>query len=298
MPISSPSNAEDDQAAGLRRIGGSNPVQVIAITSGKGGVGKTNISVNLAVAMARAGRSVMLLDADLGLANVDVLLGLQAHANLSHVLDGSHSLEEIIVSGPSGINIVPASSGVKRMANLTSYEQAGLIRAFSELRHPLDTLVVDTAAGVSDSVMAFTRAAQEVVIVVCDEPTSITDAYALIKVLNRDFGANRCHVLANMAQDESEGRALYRKLARVCERFLDVTLHFMGTIPYDPALRKAVQRQAAVVEALPGSPSAKAFKTLAHTVANWPAPQGTRGHLEFFVERLVGPTQENRGYLA
>lgn len=298
MPISSTSNTENDQAAGLRRIGSPDPVQVIAVTSGKGGVGKTNISVNLAVAMAKAGRTVMLLDADLGLANVDVLLGLQTRANLSHVLDGSHSLEEIIVSGPSGINIVPASSGVTRMANLTSTEQAGLIRAFSELSQPLDTLVVDTAAGVSDSVMAFTRAAQEVVIVVCDEPTSITDAYALIKVLSRDFGANRFHVLANMAQDEQEGRTLYLKIARVCERFLDVTLHFMGTVPFDPALRKAVQRQTAVVEALPGSPSAKAFKTLAQTVTNWPAPHGTRGHLEFFVERLVGPIEDNRGYLA
>ena len=298
MPISSTSNMENDQAAGLRRIGNSDPVQVIAVTSGKGGVGKTNISVNLAVAMAKTGKAVMLLDADLGLANVDVLLGLQTRANLSHVLDGSHSLEEIIVSGPSGINIVPASSGVKRMANLTTNEQAGLIRAFSELNYPLDTLVVDTAAGVSDSVMAFTRAAQEVVIVVCDEPTSITDAYALIKVLSRDFGANRFHVLANMAQDEQEGRTLYLKLARVCERFLDVTLHFLGTVPYDPALRKAVQRQTAVVEALPGSPSARAFKSLARTVTNWPAPHGMRGHLEFFVERLVGPIEGHRGYLA
>ena len=298
MPISSTSNMENDQAAGLRRIGNSDPVQVIAVTSGKGGVGKTNISVNLAVAMAKTGKAVMLLDADLGLANVDVLLGLQTRANLSHVLDGSHSLEEIIVSGPSGINIVPASSGVKRMANLTTNEQAGLIRAFSELNYPLDTLVVDTAAGVSDSVMAFTRAAQEVVIVVCDEPTSITDAYALIKVLSRDFGANRFHVLANMAQDEQEGRTLYLKLARVCERFLDVTLHFLGTVPYDPALRKAVQRQTAVVEALPGSPSARAFKSLARTVTNWPAPHGMRGHLEFFVERLVGPIEDHRGYLA
>jgi flagellar biosynthesis protein FlhG len=298
MPRSSTSNTEIDQAAGLRRIGSSHPVQVIAVTSGKGGVGKTNVSVNLAVAMAKAGRTVMLLDADLGLANVDVLLGLQVRANLSHVLEGSHTLEEIIVSGPSGISIVPASSGVTRMANLKPSEQAGLIRAFSELSHRLDTLVVDTAAGVTDSVMAFTRAAQEVVVVVCDEPASITDAYALIKVLSRDFGATRIHVLANMVQDEKEGRTLYLKLARACERFLDVTLHCMGTVPYDPALRKAVQRQEAVVEAFPGSPSGKAFKTLAQTAADWPAPNGTRGHLEFFVERLIGPIEESRGYLA
>ena len=273
------------------------PVQVLAIASGKGGVGKTNVSVNLAVALSSVGRQTMLLDADLGLANVDVLLGLQPRANLSHVVDGSRSLEEVIVSGPGGLMIVPAASGVARMANLSPAEHAGVIRAFSDLHCALDTLVVDTAAGVSDDVISFTQAAQDVIVVVCDEPASITDAYALVKVMGCEEGSPRFHVLSNMAQDEHEGRALYQKLSRVCARFLDVNLHFLGSVPYDLALRRAVQRQQPVVEAFPGSPSAKAFKRIARVIEGWVPPTGARGHLEFFVERLVRAGAESEGYV-
>lgn len=277
-----------DQAAGLRRLMAPRPVRVIAVTSGKGGVGKTNVSVNLSVALSQAGREVMLLDADLGLANVDVLLGLQVRRNLSHVLEGGCTLEEVIIPGPAGVRIVPAASGVARMAGLSPAEHAGLIRAFSELGDTLDVLVVDTAAGISDSVIAFTKAAQEVIVVVCDEPASITDAYAMIKVLSRDHGLERFHVLANMVRSAREGHELYRKIAAVTGRFLDATLHFMGVVPYDEQLRKAVQRQKAVVEAYPRSRAALAFKSLAQKADNWPVPRQPRGHLEFFVERLLG----------
>ncbi len=283
------SNVTIDQAAGLRRMAKTQPVHVLAVASGKGGVGKTNVSVNLAVALADAGKDVMLLDADLAMANVDVLLGIQPRGNLAHVIDGELSLEEVLVEGPAGLWIVPASSGVSRLASLSPVEHAGLIQAFSELSLPLDTLIIDTAAGVSDSVVSFTRAAQEVIVVVCDEPASITDAYALIKVLNKEHGLTRFQVLANMARDEYEGRNLYRKIATVCDRFLDVNLHFMGTVPHDEYLRKAVQRQHAVVEAFPGSQSAKAFKKLAAKADKWPVPKGMRGNLEFFVERLIQP---------
>ena len=288
------SSSVQDQAAGLRRMANPRPVRVIAVASGKGGVGKTNVSVNLAVALADAGKHVMLLDADLAMANVDVLLGLQPRANLAHVLDGELSLEEIIVEGPAGVQIVPASSGVAHLAQLSPAEHAGLIRAFSDLTQPLDVLVVDIAAGVADSVVTFTRAAHEVVVVVCDEPASITDAYALIKVLSREQGIQRFQVLANMARSEEEGRTLFRKIAAVCERFLDVTLNHLGTVPYDEYLRKAVQRQQAVVAAFPGSPAAKAFKKLAQAADNWPVPDGVRGNLEFFVERLVQAGERRR----
>jgi flagellar biosynthesis protein FlhG len=156
------SNMRMDQAAGLRHITHPKPVRVIAVTSGKGGVGKTNVSVNLAVALADSGSEVMLMDADLGLANVDVMLGLHPDYDLSHVIAGERTLEEIIVAGPAGLHIVPASSGTKAMAELSSVQHAGLIRAFSELSHQLDVLIVDTAAGIADSVVSFTRAAQRV----------------------------------------------------------------------------------------------------------------------------------------
>ena len=279
-----------DQAAGLRHMANPRPVRVIAVSSGKGGVGKTNVSVNLAVAMAETGKKVMLLDADLAMANVDVLLGLRPNGNLSHVLDGKLSLEEVIVEGPEGLLIVPASSGVSRLAQLSPMEHAGLIRAFSELSQPLDTLIVDTAAGVSDSVVSFTHAAQEVIVVVCDEPASITDAYALIKVLSREHGVTRFQILANMADSEADGENLYRKIAAVCDRYLDVTLHFLGTVPRDDLLRKAVQKQSPVVAAYPGSRAAKAFREIAKKTEKWPVPTGMSGKLEFFVERLINPS--------
>ena len=276
-----------DQAAGLRRMAQPNPVRVIAITSGKGGVGKTNVSVNLAVALSDAGKRVMLLDADLGLANVDVLLGLKPDSNLSHVIDGKRTLEEVIVKGPSDILVVPAASGVKRLAELSVMENAGLIRAFSELNHDVDTLIIDTAAGINESVTSFSRAAQEVVVVVCDEPASITDAYALIKVLNTEYAIQHFRVLANQAHSAQEGRELFNKISRVTDRYLDVTLEFMGVIPYDDYLRKAVRKQRAVVQAFPRSRSAMAFKNLAQKTDKWPVPSAAGGHLEFFVERLI-----------
>lgn len=281
------SNMRLDQAAGLRHITHPKPVRVIAVTSGKGGVGKTNVSVNLAVALADSGREVMLMDADLGLANVDVMLGLHPDYDLSHVLAGERTLEEIIVPGPAGLHIVPASSGTKAMAELSSVQHAGVIRAFSELSHQLDVLVVDTAAGIADSVVSFTRAAQEVLVVVCDEPASITDAYALIKVLNRDYGLHRFRVLANMVQSAQEGRELFSKISRVTDRYLDVTLDFVGVIPFDDYLRKSVKRQRAVVDAYPRSRASMAFRNLGQKAEKWPVPTGAAGHLEFFVERLI-----------
>ncbi len=280
-----------DQAAGLRKVSNPRPVRVIAVASGKGGVGKTNVSVNLGLAMVAEGKKVMLMDADLGLANIDIMLGLHPEYNLSHVINGERTLEEVIVEGPKGLQIIPASSGTQSMTELTPAEHAGVIQAFSEVGHDLDVLIIDTAAGIADSVISFTRAAQEVIIVVCDEPTSITDAYALIKLLNRDYGIQRFRVLSNMAHSMQEGRELFNKMVKVTDRFLDVTLDFMGTVPYDEYLRKALQKQKAVIDAFPRSKAAMAFKTLAKRADNWPIPRSAGGHLEFFVERLIQSAQ-------
>ena len=281
------SDTTTDQASGLRRMVNAQPVRVIAVTGGKGGVGKTNVSVNLAVSMADMGKRVMVLDADLGLANIDVLLGLHTEYDLSHVLRGERTLQEIIVEGPGGVRVVPASSGVQEMAELSRAEHAGLIQAFSEVDDDLDILIVDTAAGISDAVVSFSRAAQEVIVVVCDEPASITDAYALIKLLNREYGVNRFRVLANMTRSAEEGRNLYNKLCRVTDRYLEVMLSYMGSVPYDESLRKAVRGQKPVVHAFPRSPAAQTFKNLAKKADNWPVPAGASGHLQFFVERLI-----------
>ena len=269
-------------------MGSMHPVQVIAVTGGKGGVGKTNVSVNLSLALAELGRRVMLLDADLGLANVDVLLGLTPKYTLADLVAQRCQLEDVLLEGPEGLLIVPASSGFRHMAELSPAEHVGLVNVFSELQRALDVMVVDTAAGITDSVLTFCQAAQDTVVVVCDEPASITDAYALVKVLSRERGVDRVHVIANMVRDPNEGRKLYEKLARVCERFLgDVALHYLGAVPQDDWLRRAVQRQQAVVKAYPGSPSARAINEIARVTARWQPPTGARGNVEFFVERMI-----------
>ncbi|MDH5602089.1 MAG: MinD/ParA family protein [Gammaproteobacteria bacterium] len=286
-------STQKDQASGLRRMAKPHPVRVITVASGKGGVGKTNISVNLALALASQGKDVTILDADLGLANIDVMLGLHSDKNLSNVMNGECDLDEILIDGPMGIKVIPASSGVKNMAEMTPAQHAGLVSAFSELTHNIDVLLVDTAAGISDSVVSFSRAAQEVLVVVCDEPASITDAYALIKLLNKEQGIFKFHILANMVTGPQQGREVYEKLSKVSDRFLDVALNYLGHVPHDEHLQKAVKRQKAVVEAFPRSRAAQAFQTLSKKVNNWPLSTASGGHLEFFVEKLVsGSTLE------
>jgi len=275
------------QASGLRQIVQPQPVRVIAVTSGKGGVGKTNISANMALAMAYNGHRVMLMDADMGLANLDVIMGLQPKRNLSHVLAGQCGLDDVIVPGPMGLSVIPATSGVRKMASLNARETAGLIHAFSTMQSPVDVLIVDTAAGIHDSVTAFCLAAQEVLIVVCDEPASITDAYALCKLLSRDFGLRRFRLLANRVDSFAQGRELYNKVTRVADRFLDVIIDFVGAIPEDPAIREAVQAQQLVVEKFPSSRASVAFRRLASDAEHWPRKQQADGQLQFFFERLV-----------
>ena len=264
------------------------PVRSIAITGGKGGVGKTNVSVNLAVALSELGRRTLLLDADLGLANVDVLLGLTPQYTLADLVAGRCGLNDVVIEGPAGVLVVPAASGRRHMAELKAAEHVGLVNVFNDLERELDTMLVDTAAGITDSVLTFCQAAQDTVVVVCDEPASITDAYALIKVLSRERGVDRVQVVANMVRDPNEGRLLYDKLSRVCEKFLgDISLNYLGAVSHCEWLRMAVQRQQAVVKAYPSSPSARAFYEIARRMARWQPPAAPRGNVEFFVERMI-----------
>lgn len=282
---------ESMQAAGLRRMTNPGPVQVIAVTGGKGGVGKTSVSVNLSMALASLGRRVLLLDGDLGLANVDVFLGLSPRYTMAHVLSGERTLDEIIMESPHGIQVVPGASGVAELANLSAAGHLNLVQAFSALSTRVDTMVVDTSAGISHSVVQFTQAAQHVLLVVCDEPASMTDAYALMKVMSRQHGVSKFHVVANMVRSPGEGEGLFDKLSRVTGRFLDVTLNYVGEIPEDPYLRRAIREQRPVLGAFPSSPASRAFKKLALKADKWPVPEGPRGNLEFFVERLVRKSQ-------
>jgi flagellar biosynthesis protein FlhG len=229
----------------------------------------------------------MLLDADLGLANLDVQLGLTPRYTLSDVLEGHCTLEDILVEGPWGVTLVPAASGNKRMALLDGRETAGLIHAFSELTRAVDVMIIDTAAGLTENIASFAQAAREVVVTVCDDPGSITDAYAMIKVLSRDYRVSHFRIITNMTNGEDHGHSLFGKIARVSERFLEVRLSHFGNIPQDPYLRKAVQRQSNILDTYPSARAAHAFRDLARQLGTWQTPAGSRGHLEFFAERLL-----------
>jgi flagellar biosynthesis protein FlhG len=275
------------QVASLRRLAGHKGVRVIAVASGKGGVGKTQVAVNLAVGLAQQGHSTLLLDADLGLANVDVLLGLRPTASLEHVLDGSVALEDVLIDGPAGLKIVPASSGVSALANLSLHEQCGLIAAFSGLPLDLDYMIVDTATGVDRGVLGFCAAATDVAVVLCDEPASITDAYALIKLMSRERGVQQFQVICNRVRNAAHGTALYRKFLAVCDRFLDVSLCHFGSIPEDAQVRKAAHLQCALVDCYPSSSAGSALKRLAARADSLSETRASNGRPVFFVERML-----------
>lgn len=262
-------------------------VKVITVTGGKGGVGKSSVSLNLAVSLCQLGKKVMIFDADLGLANIDVMLGLKVKQNLGNVLNGECELKDIIQTGPYGLRIVPASSGLKEMADLSVEKHVGLIRAFSSLDEDIDFLIVDTAAGISDMVLSFCRAAQDVLMVVCNEPTSVADAYAQMKVLAKDYEVNKFKIIANQVHTLAEGKTMFAKLVAVTDRFLDVTLELVACIPADVNMKKAIKKRSCVCDVFPQSPASKAFKALANRALTWPIPDIPGGHLEFFVENLV-----------
>lgn len=267
---------------------------VLAITSGKGGVGKTNISANLAYALAQKGKRVLLLDADLGLANVDVVLGLAPEYNLFHLFHGDIALSKIIHPTRYGFSILPASSGVGEMLNLSTGQKLELLEAMDGLESDLDYLIVDTGAGINDNVIYFNLAAQERAVVLTPEPTSLTDAYAMVKVMNQNHGVQHFKVLVNMAPDRKTALEVYKRLYNATDHFLaGVSLDFAGFIPRDPAVRNAVVHQRPFCEAAPGGPACKAIYELAATVGKWEVQQQLDGNIKFFWKQLLFQGQEH-----
>ena len=263
-----------------------NAMQVIAVTGGKGGVGKTNIAVNLAVSMSMEGLDVMLFDADLGLANVDVVLGMQPKHTLADVVSGEKSLADVVVDGPEGLRIIPAASGVANMVEMQISDQEQLIRQLSDQLMPPDVLIVDTGAGIDQTVQTFVAACQSAVLVVCDEPASLTDAYALMKVLRAKKDLRRFEILANQVDNPLQGKQLFERIASVCDRYLDVELGYLGAIPTDMYLRRAVQERRALVSAYPRSPAAVAIRDAGRRL-NRQAPRSESAGVGFFVEQVL-----------
>lgn len=269
------------------------PIRTLAITSGKGGVGKTTIAINLATALSSLGYRVVLLDGDLGLGNVAVMLGIEAEYDLSHVIEGKRSLRDILVPGPSGIKVIPASSGEAQKTRLDNSACGGLVYAFSELSEMTDFLIIDTGADMSPATLNFCSAAQEILVIVCDDPASIANAVATMKVLHKEHAIHRFRVLINMSPLR-RGISVFHQLVESAQSEVDATLDNAGVIRYDPQLRKITRLQRALVTESPRSLSSQAFIGLARRVGQWPAPSIPSGKLEFFLEQTIGP-QQKRG---
>lgn len=269
----------------------SGATRVLSFTSGKGGVGKTNIVINTAITLARMGRRVLVLDADLGLANVDVLLGIVAEATIHDVLEGRAHLREITVPGPEGISVIPAASGVEKISSLSIADRVLMMQQVEEVAKDFDYLLIDTRAGISEDVMYFNSAAAEVVCVISDEPTSLADAYAVIKVLVQNYGERHVSIVANNVPSAECGARAFTRLTRAVERFLQVDggvqLSYLGVIPSDSALRDAVLAQTALVQRAPSSPAALAFERLGERIDEGFFTYRVKGGMQFFFERLL-----------
>ena len=264
------------------------PAPVFAITSGKGGVGKTNVVANLATALNQKNKRVMVIDADLGLANIDLFLGVKPTYTLADFFSGAVSLDEIVVSNPNGILLLPGASGVQEITALRHEQKITLLTELDSLTHDMDLVLVDTGSGISDAVTYFTTAAQEIVVVVTPEPSSMTDAYALVKVLVSGHREKRFWIVANNVTGEAEARRLFDALSRTALRFLNAGLDFLGWIPRDPNLLRAVARSRPVVLEASGSPSSMAFDALAESLLQIVA-SGTKvkSNVQFFFRRVI-----------
>jgi flagellar biosynthesis protein FlhG len=287
---------DDDQASSLREMvaegGSSTPLRVIAVCSGKGGVGKTHVSANLAVLAAKKGLRVLILDADLGLANVEILFGIKPRYHLGHLLDGSVSMEQILAQGPHGICVIPSGSGVHQLTRLDDTQKLRLVTALDPLEDRFDLVIIDAAAGIGENVIFFTGAAQEALLVVTPEPTSFTDAYATVKVLCQQAGVRHFSVVVNQSPNEAQARDLYAKLTQVTERFLTAQMRYVGFLPRDENVHRAAMAQRPLVDLYPNSPSSRALAVVASRLLDEPPPVAMDGGLKFLWQRLFRETPQ------
>lgn len=265
-----------DQAQQLRNIIKQQNMQqqhlarVITVTSGKGGVGKSNMSVNMAIQLSRLGKKVIILDADFGLANVEVMLGTRPKYNMADMIFGGKDIRDVICKGPENIGFISGGSGIKELSNLSKDQISGIINMMYGLDSLADIIIIDTGAGISGAVIDMVLASSEVLLVTTPEPTSITDAYALLKTINKTPGFNaentRIRMIGNRTLNMSDGYDLYNKLNSVVERFLNMKMEYLGAVPFDVNLTKAVMRQQPVSIAYPNTPAVKSIKAMAKTL--------------------------------
>jgi flagellar biosynthesis protein FlhG len=281
-------NEVPQEMASPQRWEGPGPPRVISVTSGKGGVGKSNVVVNLGLALAQRGLKVLLIDADLGLGNLDILLGLTPRLTIQDVLSFGLDLADVIVEGPGGLKILPASSGIPELAILDEFQKLFLLNEMDHYTEDVDVVLIDTGAGISQNVIFFNIGAQERILVVNNQPPAIADAYALIKILVTQHGEKSFKLLVNGLAHHREAEFVYHTLLRVTERFLGegITLDYLGLIPYDDAVPKAVMRQQPILALYPQAPASRSFVVIAQTLWESPPP-GIDGNIKFFWRRLL-----------
>ena len=263
------------------------PARVLSITSGKGGVGKTHTTVNLGLALAKEGNRVLILDADLGLANVNILLGFRPQATLHDVVTGKSSINEILVQYTENLHIIPAASGIPELAELNEEDRIMLIGAFDQFAAEYDYLLVDTGAGIGPNVLYFNLAAEEILVIIDPEPTSITDAYALIKVMATQWDTKEFNVIVNRAPAGSDGRATYAKLAAATDKFLPVSLRFLGAISEDESLVQAVMKQKPLLTLFPSSKASRDIMRLAKKISAKEGARTPKGGIQFFFRAIL-----------
>ncbi|MCF6248225.1 MAG: MinD/ParA family protein [Desulfobacula sp.] len=290
-----------DQANGLRSVvenealsrrneqmvPGKKLPRVIAVTSGKGGVGKTNLVANMAVCLSQKGKRVVVIDADVGLANIDIIFNLRPQYNIRHVINSEKTLNQVMVESSHGIKILPGGSGFSDLTQLSEGEKLNLLNEFETLSNQADIIFVDTGAGISSNVLYFNSACDECIIIATKEPTSITDAYAMMKVMSKEYGTKRFKLIANMVDSESDAKKVYASLSGALDKFLNnVVLEYVGYIPFDRKLQQAVQKRSLVMDVSPESVAAKAIEKLAQALSKAPVRQTSNGALTFFMNKV------------
>ena len=287
-----------DQAETLRALNSREPIatpdsgedratQVYSITSGKGGVGKTAVVANIAVSLARLGKNVLILDADLGLANIDVVFGIAPPFNLNHFFAGKRELQEILFNGPEGIKILPAGSGIQNFTSLDAAQKMKLLDGLDSMHNDFDFVLIDTEAGISENVTYFTTAAQEILVVTTPDPTAITDAYALMKLLSTQYHEKHFNLVVNQIQSEDEALEVFKKLTMVSNRYLDISIDYLGSIPADKLMIDAIRKQKVIVEMFPASRISIAFNELAARLCSEHPPSAPKGNIQFFWKKLL-----------
>ena len=281
----------DDQAQALRWLvmdSAKKRARIIAVTSGKGGVGKTSVSVNLAIRLSKMGRRVILLDADLGTANADVVCNVTPNGTLAHVVAGRKTLADIMIDAPGGFRLVPGASGLAQMAALSEFERARLLQQMHDLEQDADLILIDTGAGVSPNVLSFAIAADQLLVVTTPEPTAITDAYAVIKTIHRQLETPDIRVLVNMVRDSSEGRNVYQRINAVCHRFLKLNTRYAGHIKIDPRVSLSVRQRSPFTIEHPNCDASECIGQLAHRMDRHAADPKGAGLLRRMAMWLAG----------